>query len=47
MYKPNPLKTDDVFLDKTLLELTEKLAENVHEVWSKGRIEEGWKYGRI
>ena len=45
MYKPNPLNTDDVSLDKTLLELTEKLAENVHEVWSKGRIEEGWKYG--
>ena len=46
MYKPKPLKTDDISLDENLLELTEKLAENVHEVWAKGRIEDGWKYGK-
>ena len=27
--------------------LTEKLAENTHDVWAKGRIEQGWKYGKI
>ena len=26
--------------------LTEKLAENTHDVWAKGRIEQGWKYGK-
>ena len=25
--------------------LTEKLAEQVHEVWAQGRISEGWTYG--
>jgi len=29
------------------LALTEKLAENTHDVWAKGRIEQGWKYGKI
>ena len=28
-----------------LLALTEKIAENVHEVWAAGRIAEGWTYG--
>ena len=45
-YTPNPVDTTDIQLDDSLLELTEKLAENVHEVWSKGRIEQGWKYGK-
>lgn len=28
-----------------MLNLTEKIAENVHEVWAAGRISEGWTYG--
>ena len=45
MYKPNPIDTKDVVLSDDLLKLTEEIAENVHEVWAKGRIEDGWKYG--
>lgn len=45
MYKPSPINTDDIKLDQGLLELTEKIAENVHEVWAKGRVEQGWTYG--
>lgn len=44
-YTPNPVNTDDVELDGVLLELTEKLAENVHEMWALGRINDGWHYG--
>lgn len=47
MYKPNPVNTSDVVLSDDLLELTEKIAENVHEVWSEGRIKEGWTYGTV
>ena len=45
MYTPKPLDTSDVKLPEELLELTEKIAENVHEVWSAGRIADGWTYG--
>lgn len=47
MYKPNPIDTAEVILSDDLLELTEKIAENVHEVWSEGRIKEGWTYGAV
>lgn len=46
MYKPNPIDTSDVVLSAELLELTEKIAENVHDVWAAGRLEQGWTYGK-
>ena len=45
MYLPNPVNTDDVILPPELLELTEKIALQVHEVWAQRRIEDGWIYG--
>lgn len=44
MYTPKPLKTDSVELSEDLLELTELVAKNVHEVWAEGRISQGWIY---
>ena len=44
-YTPQPLDTSDVVLDDSLLALTEQLARNVHEVWSAGRIADGWQWG--
>ena len=44
-YIPRPIDTRDVVLNRELLELTERIAENVHEVWAAGRIREGWMYG--
>lgn len=45
MYKPTPINTNDVALTPELIALTEKLAENTHDVWAEGRIREGWTYG--
>lgn len=45
MYEPKPIDTSDVILSDDLLELMEKIAENVHDVWAVGRIEQGWTYG--
>ena len=45
MYTPKPIDTTKITLPEELLELTEKIAENVHEVWSLGRIKDGWTYG--
>ena len=45
MYRPKPINIDGIALSEELLQLTEKIAENVHEVWSAGRLAEGWTYG--
>ena len=47
MYKPNPIDTSNIELPLSLLELTEQVAENVHENWSAGRIADGWTYGPV
>jgi len=44
-YKPRPVDVSDVELPDSLNELLEKIAENVHEVWSSERINDGWVYG--
>lgn len=44
-YTPNPVDTSMVELSPELLQLAERMAENVHEVWAKTRIEQGWTYG--
>ena len=44
-YKPHPINLSKVTLDKDIIELREVFAENVHEVWAKARLDDGWKYG--
>lgn len=44
-YTPQPIDTKDVELPQELSELAELIAKNVHEVWSVGRIADGWSYG--
>ena len=44
-YKPLPIDTNDVILTDDIMELSELIAKNTHEVWSAGRIIEGWTYG--
>ena len=46
-YRPKPIDTSAVELSPDLLELTEELAENTHEVWAAGRIAEGWTHGPV
>lgn len=41
MNNPKPVDTSDVTLPEGLLTLTEKIAENVHDVQAIGRISEG------
>ena len=44
-YTPKPLDLSKVQLPDELNELVELMAKNVHEVWAKSRIEQGWTYG--
>jgi ryanodine receptor 2 len=44
-YIPRPIDTSAVKLSTNLLELTELLAKNTHDIWAAKRLAEGWKYG--
>ncbi|MBO6075045.1 MAG: Ryanodine receptor Ryr [Paludibacteraceae bacterium] len=46
-YIPQPIDTRDIRLPKELENLAEQMAKNVHEVWSAGRIADGWTYGVV
>jgi hypothetical protein len=45
VYEPEPIDTSKVQLSDEILELTERLAENAHEVWAQRRMAEGWRPG--
>lgn len=44
-YIPEPMDLSSVELPESLIQLSERIAENVHEVWAKARMDEGWTYG--
>ncbi len=44
-YMPNPIDTSFVILRPEIEKLTELLAENIHEHWSRQRLADGWCYG--
>ena len=44
-YIPEPMDLSLGDLPESLIQLSERIAENVHEVWAKARIDEGWTYG--
>ncbi len=44
-YIPNPQDTTGLRLPEELESLVEAMAKNVHEVWAKNRISQGWTYG--
>jgi ryanodine receptor 2 len=46
-YTPQPVDTSDIELPPELLTLTERIAENVHDVWAVARITDGWTYGTV
>jgi len=47
MYNPKPVDTSDIILSADLIVLTERIAENVHDVWAVGKLAEGWTYGKV
>lgn len=44
-YIPSPIDTSGITIPEELNPLLEAMAKNVHEVWAKTRIEQGWRYG--
>jgi hypothetical protein len=46
-FDPQPIDTSGVTLSAEVLELTEVLARNTHNVWARQRSSEGWRYGPL
>lgn len=44
-HKPQPIETANIELSPQILEPTERLAENSHDVWAAQRLAEGWTCG--
>ena len=44
-YTPHPIDTKIGCLPREFQTLAEDIANNVHEVWSAGRMKDGWTYG--
>ena len=46
-YTPSPVDTANIQLPEELMALAEAISKNVHEVWAKNRMNEGWTYGPV
>jgi ryanodine receptor 2 len=44
-YQPAPIATSQITLSADLVELTERLAENAHDLWARQRLADGWTLG--
>ena len=44
-YVPQPIDTSRIQVPASLVELTEQLAENAHDVWARQRMADGWTWG--
>ena len=44
-YRPAPIDTSAVSLSPELHALTERLAENAHDIWAAQRLADGWTFG--
>ena len=44
-YEPRPIDTSRVKLSGDILQLTELLARNAHDIWARQRLAEGWRLG--
>ena len=44
-YEPRPMDTSHIVLSDVQQELVELLAANAHDVWSKKRMDDGWRHG--
>jgi hypothetical protein len=46
-YKPQPVDTSSIELSRDIMDLTERLAKNTHEVWAQERVAQGWRFGTV
>uniref|UniRef100_A0A3Q2ZUA4 Ryanodine receptor 2b (cardiac) n=1 Tax=Kryptolebias marmoratus TaxID=37003 RepID=A0A3Q2ZUA4_KRYMA len=47
IFTPSPVDTNKIVLPPQLEDIKEKMAENLHELWLKDKIEAGWTNGPV
>ena len=45
VYRPEPVDTSVLTAHDELMGLVEEMSRNVHEVWAKSRMDQGWTWG--
>lgn len=45
VFVPHPVDTSQVSLPGIVVQIRDKLAENIHEMWALGKIDAGWTFG--
>ncbi len=45
VFDPKPRNTSEIQLPDDILQLVERLAEDVHNLWARQRLQEGWTWG--
>ncbi|XP_055337214.1 ryanodine receptor-like isoform X3 [Paramacrobiotus metropolitanus] len=46
-FVPAPIDTSSVILPNYIMQVRDRLAENIHELWGMSKIEAGWTYGEV
>jgi ryanodine receptor 2 len=46
-YDPMPIETSCIALSTEVAGLTERLAENSHDLWAQQHMKEGWRFGPL
>jgi len=44
-YQPRPIDISQITLPDEIMALTERLAENSHDIWASQRMQDGWTFG--
>jgi ryanodine receptor 2 len=46
-FTPQPVRTIHIILPTHLENVRDRLAENIHELWSMNKIASGWRFGEV
>lgn len=46
-FVPSPIDTSSVILPNYIMQVRDRLAENIHELWSVSKIEAGWTFAEV
>jgi len=46
-FTPQPVRTNHIVFPTHLENVRDRLAENIHELWSMNKVSSGWRFGEV